>query len=82
MTPELHRLRLGSRGRVVIPAGIRRELGFRDGDALIASIERDRLVLRSREAVERELRDMFGDVEGSLSEELTAERRHEARREA
>jgi transcriptional pleiotropic regulator of transition state genes len=32
-------------GRIVIPAGIRRSLGIRDGDGLEVSVEGDRIVL-------------------------------------
>lgn len=76
-----HRLRIGRHGRVVIPAAVRRHLGLRPGDELVAWMEGDRLVLRPREAVEAELWEMFASEGGSLAEALIAERRREAERE-
>ena len=78
----MYRLQLDGRGRVGIPAGLRNALGLHPGDQLVAEVEGDRLVLRHREAVEEELWAMFRGVEGSMAEELIAERRQEARRDA
>lgn len=77
----MQRVRLGPQGRAVIPAELRRELGLTTGAELVAWVEGDRLVLRRREDVERELWDLFSDVPVSMSEELLAERRREAARE-
>jgi len=77
----MQRVRLGPQGRAVIPAELRRELGLTTGAELVAWVEDDRLVLRRREDVERELWDLFSDVPVSMSEELLAERRREAARE-
>ncbi|UWZ85457.1 AbrB/MazE/SpoVT family DNA-binding domain-containing protein [Occallatibacter riparius] len=42
-------IRLSTRGRVVIPAAIRKQLAIKPGDQLDASVEDDRVVLtRSR----------------------------------
>jgi AbrB family looped-hinge helix DNA binding protein len=72
---------LGDRGRVVLPAGVRRRAGIRPGDQLLVTVEPDgsvRLVRRT-EAIRRGL-GLFADVaqERSLVEELIAERRAEA----
>jgi AbrB family looped-hinge helix DNA binding protein len=75
-------LRVGPQGRVVIPAALRNALGFRPGDTVVAWTEGDRLILRSRKAVEEELLAMFQHVQGSMAEELIQERRAEAAREA
>ncbi len=75
-------LRVGPQGRVVIPAALRNALGFRPGDTVVAWTEGDRLILRSRKAVEDELLAMFQHVQGSMAEELIQERRAEAAREA
>ena len=76
-------VQLGAQGRVVVPAPIRRVLGFQPGDTLVARVEDDRLVIEKPESVERRIRARFrksGDR--SLAEELIAERREEARRES
>ena len=75
-------VRLGPQGRLVVPAPLRKALGFRPGDTLVARIEDGHLVIEKPEAVEQRLHDWFRKFEGrSLSEELIAERRDEARKE-
>ena len=74
-------LKLGQQGRIVIPRELRRALGIEPGDALVAWIEEDRLVLRPRDSVETELWAMFDHVPGSLASELMQDRRREAERE-
>jgi AbrB family looped-hinge helix DNA binding protein len=50
--PHLPRLlKLGPQGRVVIPVELRRELGYEDGDDLVAWIEDGHLAIRTREQV-------------------------------
>ena len=75
---------MGPQGRIVIPAHIRRALEIRPGQILIAKAEDGRLVLETREQVLARLQDTFSQVPGdvSLVEELIADRREEARREA
>ena len=76
-------VRLGAQGRLVVPASIRKALGFRPGETLVARIEDGHLVIEKPEAVERRLHAWFRKFEGrSLADELIAERREEARREA
>jgi AbrB family looped-hinge helix DNA binding protein len=77
---EVH---LSSQGRVVIPASLRRALGFQAGDVLVARKEDDRLVLEKAETIKRRIHARFADVpkQVSLAEELIAERREEASRE-
>ncbi len=78
-------LRIGPQGRVVIPSEMRRALEIEPGETLMAHIEEDRLVLERREQILERLR---GELRGlkpegtSMVEELIAERRAEARREA
>ena len=81
--PTVHAdVRLGAQGRLVVPAPIRKALGFRPGETLVARIEDGHLVIEKPEAVERRLHDHFRKFEGrSLAEELIAERREEVRRE-
>ena len=72
----------GAQGRVVVPAPIRKALGLRPGDMLVARVEDDRLVIEKPESVERRIRDRFRKSRGrSLAEDLLAERRAEARSE-
>ena len=75
-------VRLGAQGRLVVPAPIRKALGFRPGETLVARVEDGHLVIEKPEAVERRLHAWFRKFEGrSLAEELIAERREEARGE-
>lgn len=75
-------VRLGAQGRLVVPASIRKALGFRPGETLVARIENGHLVIEKPEAVERRLHAYFRKFEGrSLADELIAERREETRRE-
>ncbi len=72
---------LGRQGRLVIPAALRRELGFEESDALVARQELDRLVLekpeRIKQRLKKRLKQRFSEVpaERKLVEELIAERR-------
>lgn len=77
-------IKVGLQGRVVIPAWLRKELGIRSGDELVARAEEGRVVLEKRENVLRRVRKRFAGVpEGtSLADELISERREEARKEA
>ena len=77
---EVH---LGRQGRLVIPAALRRFLGFEAGDILIARPEEGRLILEKQETIKRRLKARFSQLPKgtSLAEELIAERREEANRE-
>ncbi len=77
-------VQLGPQGRLVIPARLRRSLGFESGDSLIARIEEGRLILEKAETIKRRLKSRFAHLPPttSLAEELIAERREEAKREA
>lgn len=77
-------VRIGRQGRLVIPAGIRRRLGFKPGDTLLLRVQGESLVLERREAVLARIEGWFDDVprDVSLAEELLAERRAEAEMEA
>lgn len=76
-------VQLGPQGRLVIPAPLRRRLGFEPGDTLVARLEDDRLVLEKQESIKRRLKARFAGVPAgkSLAKELLAERREEATRE-
>jgi AbrB family looped-hinge helix DNA binding protein len=74
---------LGRQGRLVIPATLRRFLGFEEGDTLIARSEEGRLILEKQETIKRRLKARFSQLpqETSLANELIAERHEEAKRE-
>lgn len=69
---------VGPKGRVVIPAGIRRELGIEEGSELVALVEGDAVVLVPRSAIKKRLRSIFASTVGSMRDQLIAERRAEA----
>lgn len=74
-------VRMDTQGRVVIPSGLRRSLGFSEGTELVARVEGEALVLEPRDAVLRRLKERYKNVEVSLATELLDERRAEAARE-
>lgn len=77
-------VQMGEQGRVVIPAGVRRELGLAVGDRLVLRTEGKRLVLEPRASIRERLRGQFAPLSRdgiSLVDELLDERRQEARRE-
>ena len=75
---------LSANGRIVIPAAIRRQLGFAPGDTLLMEVEDGVLRVESFDArlarIQDELMQLAGP-ERMLSDELIAERRAEAWRE-
>ena len=73
---------VGRKGRVVIPADIRRQLRIDEGSELVALVEGEAVVLVPRSAIKSRLRSMFANVGVSMAGELIAERRAEARRES
>ena len=73
---------VGPKGRVVIPAGIRRELGIEEGSELVALVEGEALVLVPRSAIKTRLRSMFAATAGSMRDELIADRRADAQNES
>lgn len=81
---ERFAIALGERGRLVLPARLRRRLDLHPGDRLLVSVEADgglRAVSAREQA--RRLRGLYRDLAPgrSLADELIAERREEARRE-
>ncbi len=73
---------VGPKGRVVIPAEIRRQLGIEEGSELVAMVEGEAVVLVPRSAIRTRLRSIFADTSASMRDELLAERRAEAARNA
>lgn len=72
-------------GKIVIPAELRREFGFNEGDTLVLEREGDGLIIKSYAQVVREVqatfKAMLNDRSRSMVDELIAERRAEAARE-
>lgn len=70
---------------MVIPADMRRVLGLEPGAVLVGHVEDGRLILERRDAVLRRLQSCFAAAvprDISLGDELVADRRDAARREA
>ena len=79
-----NKVHVDSHGRVVIPANMRRAMKIGPGETLIASVKNGQLVLEKPENMLGRLKATFSDVPSgiSLADELIAERREEALREA
>lgn len=84
MATRENEVQVGAQGRLVIPVALRKALQLKPGDRLVARIVDEGLVLERRETVEKRLRDRFRHIPGDvrLAEELIAERRAEAAKEA
>lgn len=81
---ERYSVALGERGRLVLPAPLRRRLDLHPGDRLIVSVDADGEVrLASSRELARRLEGMYRDLAPgrSFADELIAERRAEAVRE-
>ncbi len=80
-----HEVKLGDRGRLVLPAAVRKRLGWRSGDRLIVILEDSgEIRLASLRQQMQRCAGMFRNLAKpgvSLSEELLADRRREAARE-
>ncbi len=82
--PKACRVRLGDRGRVVLPSAIRRRMGLHTGDVLVLDQVGDgELRLRVARHVVAELRGSYSVQKGAgfLVADLDRERRAEALRE-
>ena len=77
-------VQIGAQGRLVIPAALRKALHLKPGDRLVARQVGESLVLERRETVIKRLQSLFAHIpkDVSLVDELIAERREEATREA
>ena len=69
-------------GKIVIPAELRREFGFKEGDTLVLEREEGGIVIKTYAQVVREvqaeMKRLIGPYEGSIVDELIADRRAEA----
>ena len=79
-------VRLGAQGRIVLPAEIRKALGLHQGQRLVAYMEDGRAVLETPENILTRIQAEFASARRkrkvSAVDELLAERRAEAAREA
>lgn len=76
-------VQLGERGRVVLPAPLRRALELERGDQIVLELEEGGVRLVPARTVAGHFRGAFRDRYGgrSLADELLAERREEAARD-
>lgn len=81
---ERYTLAVGERGRLVLPAALRRRLRLQPGDRLIVTVDAEgSLEIVSARDQARRLRGLYRDLAPgrSLADELIAERRQETERE-
>jgi AbrB family looped-hinge helix DNA binding protein len=79
------RVTIGRGGRLVIPADLRKSLGVRAGDQVVVDLKDGELRVRSLDAVVERAQALvrrYVPGEVSLADELIADRRAEAAREA
>lgn len=75
-------IRFDAQGRALIPKSVRMALSIENGDEVVGWLDEGRLVLEPRQALLARLQARYGDIDGSLADELIEERRDEARRES
>jgi AbrB family looped-hinge helix DNA binding protein len=79
-------LRIGAKGRIVLPAALRAEAHLQEGDELIAYVEGTRITLETRADVKARLRAQaaaarpHGDMVAGLLEDRRADLALEAKR--
>ncbi|HEY9792463.1 MAG TPA: AbrB/MazE/SpoVT family DNA-binding domain-containing protein [Candidatus Obscuribacterales bacterium] len=82
--PKDYTVEVGARGRIVLPAEIRRNLGLAEGDELIISVLPDQTMrLASRKALAAKYLGIYKHLSAkkSLVDDLIADRRREAQNE-
>jgi AbrB family looped-hinge helix DNA binding protein len=81
---DAQRGRLVSGGRLQLPSDMRRELGLADGDQVVMRIVDGELHIRPARDVLKRIQAMlrpYAPADGSVAEELIADRRAEATRD-
>ena len=84
VAPAAYTVSVAERGRLVLPAEVRRRLNIRQGDQLALLLQDDGTVkLQTRAVVARNLRGMYKHLANgrSVVDELIAQRRREAKME-
>lgn len=79
-----HNGKLVSGGRLQLPSDVRRELGLADGDQVVMRVVDGELHVSPRRDVLKRIQAMlqpYALVDGSVADELIAERRAEAARD-
>lgn len=79
-----HNGRLVSGGRLQLPSDVRRELGLADGDQVVMRVVDGELRVRPRRDVLKRIQAMlrpYAPTDGSVADELIADRRTEAARD-
>ena len=74
-------LRMGDRGRIVIPQQIREDQGLNPGDKLVIFSDEKGMTLMTREQLKEKVQANFREYPGSMADELIADRRAEAQRD-
>jgi AbrB family looped-hinge helix DNA binding protein len=70
-------IRVGSKGRIVLPLAAREALGVEEDDELIEVVRANEVVLMTKDEAERQLKAAFAGGPNAV-DELIAERRAEA----
>jgi bifunctional DNA-binding transcriptional regulator/antitoxin component of YhaV-PrlF toxin-antitoxin module len=72
----VHVVRIGAKGRTVLPAALRAEVRIGVGDELVAHAEDGRIVLETREAIKSRLRSLAAAAKsnGRAVDRLLADR--------
>ena len=79
--PTRYALKLGAKGRIVLPSELRRALGLKPGDKLVLTVtEKGTIELRPAHKVAEEALGLLADLAPgtSLADELIQDRRKEA----
>jgi len=77
-------VKLDASGRILLPAKLRKQLKLQQGSEVIVRLDKEHLVLNTREQALRQAQEYFSQFrpKGKLwSEEIIEDRRKEARRE-
>jgi bifunctional DNA-binding transcriptional regulator/antitoxin component of YhaV-PrlF toxin-antitoxin module len=82
---EQFTVKVDGSGRILLPAKVRKQMNLRKDSTLIASLEKQKLVLNTRAEALRQAQEFFSKFRPKggklLSDELIEDRRREARRE-
>lgn len=75
-----HVLKIGAKGRTVLPASLRMTLKVREGDTLIARVENGIVSLETQESIKGRLRALAAaaKTDGHVVDRLLADRRADA----